>query len=276
MVPDAAVALLGPRSGPVSVGPTPDPTLAAPRPTPPAFTRLSTGNTRLDVLLGGGYPAGAATLLYGPPFVGKQVLQQLAFTSTACRGIPATFILHGMTADAMSRRLRSLEPAFADAEKAGTVSYVDAHSHFLGEPTAHPNAVYVADPNDTASLVKALDNRPDFPTGPGLVAIQSASTALVDLGPSRAFQFLRSVLGRTLKAGGVGLVSLQAGMHTESEVQMAKSVCAGMLELRKKGDALYLHIEGLETSVAKPGWIEYELGARGFRVTGSFATKTIR
>lgn len=292
MVSDAAVSLVGLHPGlvpadtaivvpadtaigiPASAAESPS--AATLRPAPPAFTRLSTGNARLDVLLGGGYPAGAASLLYGPPFVGKQVLQQLAFTSAACRGMPSTFILHGVTADAMSRRLCFLEPAFAQAEKAGNVSYVDAHSHFLGEPTAHPNAVYVADPNDTVGLVKALDDRPGFPSGPGLVAVQSASTALVDLGPSRAFQFLRSILGRTLRAGGVGLVSLQSGMHTDSEVQMAKSVCAGMLELRKKGDALYLHIEGLETSVAKPGWIEYELNSRGFRVTGSFATKTIR
>src|SRR5688572_10239462 len=157
MVPDVAVSLVdslkGPPASHLEAPPVTVPVPAVPRPSPVRFTRLSTGNARLDVLLGGGYPAGAATLLYGPPFVGKQVLQQLAFTSAACRGIPSTFILHGMTAEAMSLRLRALEPAFADAERAGVVSYVDAHSHFLGEAAEHPNAVYVADPNDTASLV---------------------------------------------------------------------------------------------------------------------------
>ena len=259
MVSDAALSLDGPNVGPrapSSTGGTAIRLVAPPLPAPTVPGRMSTGNTRLDALLGGGYPTGAATLLYGPPFVGKQLLQQLAFTAAACRGVPSTFILHGVTAEAMSLRLRNLHPGFAAAEQAGVVSYVDAHSHFLGEPTEHPNAVYVADPNDTASLVSALTHRPGFPAGPGLVAIQSASTALVDLGPARAFQFLRGVLGRTLKSGGVGLVSLQTGMHTESEVQMAKSVCAGMIEMRKKADALHLHIEGLETSVPRPGWIE--------------------
>lgn len=240
------------------------------------FERLATGSSRLDALLGGGFPAGSATLLYGPPFSGKQVLQRLAFAAAACRGIPATFILHGVTAEAMSRSLRCLHPDFADAEKAGVVSYVDAHSQFLGEPTTHPNAVYLEDPNDTATLVKALDGRTDFPSGAGLVAIQSASTAIIDLGPGRAFQMLRSVLGRTLKAGGVGLVSLETGMHPESEVQMAKHVCASMIEMRKKRDSLCLHVEGLETTVPKPGWVEYDFSPRSFRVTGGFAARTIR
>ncbi len=241
-----------------------------------SFKALSTGNGRLDALLGGGYPGGQATLMYGPPFCGKQILQQLSFVAAACRGVPSTYILHGVSAESMSARLGSLDARFEAAERAGLVTYVDVHSHFLGESVTHPNALVVADPHDPAQLIKALELRAEFPRSPGLLAIQSASTILMDLGPVRAFQFLRTIVGRVVKTGGVGLVCLQAGMHSEPEVQMAKHVCAGMLELRKKGEIQALHIEGLETTVARPGWIEYEFTPRLFKVTGGFATRYIR
>lgn len=64
-------------------------------------------------------------------------------------------------------------------------------------------------------------------------------------------------------------------MHPESEVQMAKHLCAGMIEMRKKGEAHCLHIEGLETSFVRPGWIEYVSSPRSFKVTGSFASRSI-
>jgi KaiC/GvpD/RAD55 family RecA-like ATPase len=237
--------------------------------------KLSTGVERLDLLLGGGYTPGCATLLFGPAFCGKQQLQQAAVLRAARDGVHTTFLLHTIGAQAMSARLAAMDPTFPAAEAAGLVHYVDAHSRFLGESTGHPGTTYVDDPHDVAGLLAAVEakgaRRP-----PGLLAIESASTLLIDLGAAKAFTFLRTVLGRTLTQGGVGLVCLEGGMHADAEVQMAKHLCAGMVELRKKGEAHCLHVEGLETAYARPGWIEYEFTSRSFKVTGSFASRTIR
>lgn len=244
--------------------------------------KLSTGVERLDSLLGGGYPRGSATLLFGPPFCGKQQLQQQAILRSARDGVHVTLLLHTVGAEAMSVRLRSLDPAFAAAEDAGLVRYVDVHSKALGEPTDHPHTAYVEDPHDIGGILQALAvgkdgaRRPREAGRAGLLAIESASTVLIDLGAAKAFTLLRTVLGRTLTAGGVGLVCLEGGMHADSEVQMAKHLCAGMVEMRKKGEAYCLHVEGLETAYARPGWIEYEFAQRSFKVTGSFASRTIR
>lgn len=249
--------------------------VAPPPPAPGArnLAFLSTGVPRLDVLLGGGYPTASATLLYGPPFTGKQVLQQVAVAAAVARGVPAVMLLHGLSADAMSQRLRAIDPRVAQAEAAGLVSYIDVHSQVLGEPSTHPCTVPVADPHSTNAVASALAAR--LQDRPALFAVQSASTLLMDLGAARAFQFLRGILGRIQRTGGVGLVTLQAGMHPDAEVQMAKHLCAGMLELRRKGNTDCLHIEGLETTVARPGWIDFEASHRGFRLTGSFAARTI-
>lgn len=235
--------------------------------------RLSTGVPRLDHLLGGGYAHGSATLLYGPPFCGKQQLQRQAIVSAALAGVPVTVVLHTVGAGVLGHRLRALDPRFAEAEASGLVSYVDVHSKALGEPTDHPHTLYVEDPADVTEAVRATSQR--HRGRPGLLAIESVSTVLVTLGATRAFTYLRTVLGRTLSSGGVGLLCLEGGMHPEAEVQMAKHLCAGMIEMRKKGEVYALHVEGLETAFARPGWVEYEFSSRSFKVTGSFASRSI-
>jgi KaiC/GvpD/RAD55 family RecA-like ATPase len=271
------------RSPPATPAPSaPAPALAHPR-TEPGFGfqpaqpragehRLSTGVARLDALLGGGYTPGTATLLYGPPFCGKQVLQRHGVVAAAVAGVPVSVVLHTVGAGILSARLRALDPRFAAAEEAGLVTYVDVHSKALGEATDQPWTTYVDDPADVHEAVRATSQRKGRP---GLLAVESASTVLVTLGATKAFTYLRTVLGRTLSAGGVGLLCLEGGMHPEAEVQMAKHLCAGMLELRKKGEVYALHVEGLETAYPKPGWVEYEFGPRSFKVTGSFASRTI-
>jgi KaiC/GvpD/RAD55 family RecA-like ATPase len=272
--------------------PSPDLLLAPRGPTPgfgfqsaasrPGGPRLGTGVHRLDLLLGGGWEPGSATLLYGPPFCGKQQLLQQSVVRAAASGVPTTVVVHTVGARAMSARLRLVHPSFAQAEERGLVHYVDMHSRALGEPTDHPNTTYVEDSASVAEVLRALqstrpggaDGQPP-PAVPGLLALESASTVLVDLGPARAFTFLRTVVGRTLAQGGVALLCLEGGMHAESEVHMAKHLCAGMVEMRKKGEAHCLHVDGLETAYARPGWVEYEFSPRTFRVTGSFASRSI-
>jgi KaiC/GvpD/RAD55 family RecA-like ATPase len=277
----AELAAVAPTPAPVALPATALPPRTTPgfeyQPARAADQKLSTGVERLDQLLGGGYTPGCATLLFGPAFCGKQQLQTQAIVRAARDGVPVTILLHTIGAEAMSLRLQALDPTFAAAEAAGLVRYIDVHSKALGEPTEHPNTTYVADPHDLTALLQALEvGRGRRAHRAGLVAIESASTILIDLGPAKAFTLLRTVLGRTLTAGGVGLVCLEGGMHPDSEVQMAKHLCAGMIEMRKKGEAHCLHVEGLETAYARPGWIEYEFTSRQFRVTGSFASRTIR
>lgn len=265
--------------GPVVLMPSPDPARAVVgfsyQPADLAEGRLPTGVQRLDVLLGGGWPSGCATLLFGPPFCGKQQLQQHAIVKAATLGVATTVLVHTVGARAMSAKLRALDAAFPAAEEAGLVRYIDMHS--LGETVGYPNTTYIRDPANPAEVLGALGTGRGGSHGvPGLLALESVSTLLVDLGRERAFHFLRTLLSRALAQGGVALLCLEGGMHAESEVQMAKHLCAGMIEMRKKGEAHCLHVEGLETAFARPGWIEYEFTSRTFKVTGSFASRTIR
>jgi KaiC/GvpD/RAD55 family RecA-like ATPase len=240
----------------------------------PVEARLSTGERRLDALLDGGYSPGSATLFYGPPFCGKQQLQRQGILAAAASRLPVTVVLHTVGANALSRRLRSQDPAFAEAEESGLVAYIDVHSKAQGEPTDHPHTTYVSDPSGVHDVVRATNAR--HGASAGLLAIESASTVFMTLGATKAFTYLRTVLGRTLNAGGFGLLCLEAGMHPESEVQLAKHLCAGMVEMRKKGETYLLHIEGLDTAFARPGWVEYEFNNRSFRLVGSFASRSIR
>lgn len=265
---------LPPAGRPLPADPAPAPRAVPAHPVVRAEARLSTGERRLDALLAGGYSPGSATLLYGPPFCGKQQLQRQGILAAAAAGLPVTVVLHTVGAGVLSRRLRAQDPRFAAAEESGLVSYIDVHSKALGEPTDHPFTTYVNDPGDVHEVVRATTQRHGGRAG--LLAIESASTVLMTLGATKAFTYLRTVLGRTLSAGGYGLICLEGGMHLESEVQLAKHLCAGMIEMRKKGESYHLHVEGLETAFARPGWVEYEFNSRSLKVTGSFASRSIR
>ncbi|HET6398300.1 MAG TPA: hypothetical protein VFH47_01955 [Candidatus Thermoplasmatota archaeon] len=239
---------------------------------------LGTGVARLDTLLGGGYPAKSATLLHGPPFVGKEQLLLHGIVAAVRAGVPATVVLGATSAAAMSDRLRRLEPMVRDAERGGLLRYVDLYSPLLGADAVqpHPCAVATASVNDLGRADQLL--LPATPPDEGVgcfVAVDSASALLVDAGPQAAFLALRSVVGRTTGRGGVALLCLDAGMHPEQEVQLAKHLCTGMVELRRKGETLHLRVEGHETTFLRPGWVEYEFSSRSFRLTGSFACRSI-
>lgn len=219
---------------------------------------MTTGVARLDDLLGGGFPAGSAILLYGPPFCGKAQLAVQAVVQGIRAGTPVTILLHTVAEAAMRKRLVELEPGATAAERAGLLTYADFFTSSVE--------------NGPAPDVLALLDGQEKP----LVVVESASDMLVEQGSAAAFHTLRAILGRTRGRGGVALIALEAGMHADAEVQMAKHLCTGMLEFRRKGEAHILRVEGLETRYRTPGWVEYDFTPKSFKVTGSFAAKAIK
>lgn len=232
---------------------------------------FATGVPPLDQLLGGGYTAGTATLLYGPPFGGKQVLQQLAFVDAASRGIPCTFLLHGMGAEPMSRRLRTMDARFARAEAAGHITYIDAHSRVIGDTSGHSRVIDVQDPHDLSRMLEAIDS-PRLRAREGkasLLAIQSASTLLTDLGAARGMQFLQTLVARTLRDGGVALVALQSAMHSDADIRLVRELCSYTIELRKRAGAHVLRAERALAPATEAEWSEYLFTPTSLRVPGA-------
>lgn len=206
----------------------------------------SFGVPRLDGLLGGGIPPGSALLLHGPPFCGKGELALQAIGEALRMGVPVTVAHCSRSPQETLARISSVhagaEAAFAQGRLTLRQAQPEAESGFQ----------------------------------PGLLVVESASSLMMERGARQAFQSLRPLLAQATQGEGAALVVLEAGMHTEAEVQAMKLLCNGMLEFRRKGDLLQFHVEGLATLPARAGWVDYEWGSQGIRVTGSFALRRIR
>jgi KaiC/GvpD/RAD55 family RecA-like ATPase len=248
------------RSVPATLETAPREALAVPETTARSRipARFPLGVPRLDDLLLGGAPAGSVILLHGPPFCGKAVLGTLGLARAAADGRAALGVASPLGRSRLEERLRASAPAFDEATRAGRLAIVDGSLDAFSQAPAAAQAVSHAAGG----------------TGP-LVVVESVSSLLVEASAREAFRLLCPLVGSATGLGGAVLLGLETGMHSEAEVQLVKHLCTGMMEFRRKGEAHHLHVEGLPTYPARPGWIEYEPEPDGLRLTGSFALRRI-
>lgn len=240
--------------------------------------RQATGVRRLDDLLKGGLPQGSFTLLYGPPFLGKDVLARHFLLAGFRAGIPGITVLTDDPAASVRRDLTAMDPALGKAEQAGLPQFVDAYSRTIGAADAAPGVEYVDGAMDLNGISLAVNNAerrvlPDHPAH--RLVFDSLSTLVTYTNAQTVFRFLQVLVGRTRLAGATGLLLLDQGMHTEAEVQMMKHLVDGFIELRPDGAKNMLQAQGIGIT-DNPGWVEYRFTETEFDLVGSFASGRIR
>ena len=237
---------------------------------PAAFSmsnrRLPTGDRRLDELLSGGFPVGA-TLVLGLPFCGKRVLIRQLTAAALRLGVPTTVVVHTQSALVRAAQLAILHPSTPNDIASGRLRLVDLHgSPHLTDSPLLPH-----------QILDELRQPPPASTGPvaELWVIESASALLLEAGHVEGYTIMRAVLSLAEERNAVVILSMETGMTGLPDLQAIKHLCGGMVELRRRNESCALRIEGLVTSVARPGWIDYLATPTIFTLTGSFATKMI-
>lgn len=238
-----------------------------------------TGVRRLDDLLGGGLEEDQFSLLYGTPFLGKETLARRFALAGLSQKRPTPVIMV-LTTDSTSRvreKLARMDPRYAEHEKAGLIRFVDTYSTAIGGFEPDPLAEYVDGPMNLNALSLAVGNAAkklvlEHPVH--RVVVDSVSTLIAYTNAQTAFRFMQVFIGKTRMAGGLGLLLLDEGMHTDAEVQMFRHIMDGVVQVKNENAKNLVRVDGLGIQ-ENPGWIEYRHSDTEFEVTGSFAAGRI-
>jgi KaiC/GvpD/RAD55 family RecA-like ATPase len=240
--------------------------------------KLASGVRRLDDMLDGGLPAGSMTLVYGPPFLGKELLARLFLVQGMRQGEPGILLLTGACAGDARAQMESLEPRFAEHAKAGLAQFVDACSRSIGAMEEEPDTEYVDGPMNLNGLALAVNDAQRKVLRAGnrhRLVLDSVSTLVANSNAQTTYRFLQVFVGKAKRAGATGLLLLERGMHAESDVQMFKHLVDGVVEVRADNGKFLLHAEGIGITEDK-GWVEYRFTDRSVELIGSFAAGRIR
>ncbi|HEX9567660.1 MAG TPA: ATPase domain-containing protein [Thermoplasmata archaeon] len=239
--------------------------------------KVKMGIARLDDLLFGGIPFGTNASVYGPAYVGKEVLVSLFMAEGLKKGVPVLWILTDKGPTEVREEMAFALPGYEEYEKLGLVQYIDAYSKSMGAETADPNTTYIDEPTDHQAILKAVDARAaewkkKYPTY--RLAFRSVSTLIAYLDPTTTFKFLQPFVGRRKRDKAVAFYVIEKGMHEEQEIQMLGSLMDGSIEFKVEQLKSFLSIKGI-CDVQSRGWIRYTYTKSSLSI-GSFSLDHIK
>lgn len=239
--------------------------------------KVKTGTARLDDLLLGGIPFGSNIQIYGPPFVGKEVIVNCFMAEGLKKGVPCIWVLTDKMPSDIREEMAFVVSGYEEYERLGLVKYVDAYSKSMGEIEEDPHTVYLEDPTDYEALIETVDEvASEFMKEHRYyrLAFRSVSTLVAYLDTTTAFKFLQSFAGRRKRDKSVSMYMLEKGMHGEQEIQMIGSMMDGMIDFKVEQLKSFLSVKGV-CDVQSRAWIKYTYSKHGVSI-GSFSLDHIR
>ncbi len=234
---------------------------------------VKTGIERLDELMKGGIPATTNTLLYSPPFIGKEnILDKFALSGLEA-GEPIIFVLTDKSFSEMRKEMEALDKKFPEYENEGRVKYIDVYSKGVEfDEAGGENVIFVDSPINrekiTASII-ATEREFAKKYGRHRLVFDSTSTLIVYSDAKAVFRFLQVVSGTCKRLGATSIFSMTRGMHEEIEVQTIKHLMDGVIEMREEGSRMQLRVQGCGEVVSR-NWIDYLLEKDEIKLTGAF------
>ena len=219
--------------------------------------RLTTGNTGLDLVLGGGLPAGALIVVAGPPGSGKTILAQQICFANATADHKALY--YTTWSEPHEKIVRHLEPfAFFD---------VDA----LGDRIEFIHLAELIDANETGGLGAAGDEilRRSFESKPSVIVIDS-SKALHDVIDADSFR--RAIYDLASKISYTNAVLILVGEYSPAEArsQPEFAVADGIVQLENEAhgpvDRRWLRVLKMRGAESVSGQHSFRIAETGFEV----------
>ncbi len=239
--------------------------------------KVKTGNPRLDDLLMGGIPFGSNVLIYGPPFVSKEVLIAQFMAEGLKKGVPCIWVLTDKTAKDIREEMSGILSGYEEYEALGLVRYIDSYSMTTGDVTNDKFTVYIEKPTDLDKIseelektAKEIKEKHEYYR----VAFRSVSTVVAYSDSNAAFRFLSPLCGKRKRDKAVSLFSIEKGMHSEQDIQMLGSIMDGMIDFKVDQLKTFFAVKGI-TDVQSRNYIKYSASRHGLSI-GSFALDHIK
>jgi len=239
--------------------------------------KVKTGTGRLDDLLMGGLPFGNNVLIYGPPFMGKEVLVNNFVFEGLAKGIPVIWVVTDKTPHEIREEMRFVKSGFEEYEKLGLVRFVDSYSRSMGDTSKDENVIYVDAPTDFQGIQNGIEEAAKLVLEKHKYyrfVFRSVSTMIAYLDPATAFRFLNPIAGRRKRDKAVSMYLIEKGMHGDQEIQMVGSLMDGMIEFKVENLNTFLCVKGIGDTQSR-AWIRYTTTKSAVNI-GSFALDHIR
>jgi len=239
--------------------------------------KVKTGTGRLDDLIMGGLPFGSNVLVYGPPFMGKEVLVNAFVAEGLKKGIPVVWVTTEKTPNELREEMKFVQSGFEEYEKLGLVKFVDSYSRSMGDASNDPNVIYIDTPTDFQAIQVGVEKVTKELLGKHKYyrfVFRSISTMIAYLDPATAFRFLNPIVGRRKRDKAVSMFIIEKGMHGDQEIQMVGSLMDGMIEFKVENLNTFVSVKGIG-DVQSRAWIRYTSTKSAVNI-GSFALDHIR
>jgi circadian clock protein KaiC len=242
--------------------------------------KLITGIEGLDSILIGGIPARTVSLIYGPPFVGKEHFVRTFASECLRHGIPAIFVIMDVPSTQLREEMTAIDKNYKTYEKNGLVRYVDAYSMSIGITEKDKYAEYIPNAIDLAAINLALNRAQQAVMGKHthhLIILDSLTTLLANTNSPTVFRFTQVMKGRCKMAGATTVFTMGSGIHPDSDVQLFRGIMDGVIEFKEdQRDAkTYLKVQGFGDTRSR-NWVEYNYEKGRLEVTGAFEIGRIR
>jgi len=234
--------------------------------------RVKTGIRQLDNLLMGGLPLGSQVMIYGPPFIGKEVAVNQFAAEAVKKGVPLIWITTDRTVDQIREEMAFVVSNLEVYEEKGLIRYIDLYSGSVGDIEDTPNVSIVRDFSDTEIVEKLmseyLESIKETVKSRGYRVVfrtVSALTAVMEM--KDMLKMLRSFVARRKRDKAVTFYCVDKGL-IEQEVLNIASMMDGVIEFSSDAQGNSLAIKGI-TKTATTDKVSYTFTRQGLTI-GSF------
>ncbi len=207
-------------------------------------------------------PFGNNLVLIGLPGVGKSVFCGNLAGECLRKGVNVVYV--AVDASPKEIRDRVLEQCPEGSRESGVLTFVDGYSWLLGEADERHRVAHLSNLNDLSvkisSAIKECDG--DF----HVVLFDSISTLFLHNSESDITRFLQVNMARIKQSGGMGIWTVEEGIHTISFYNTLRHLADGVVEMRLEEDRelrRFVRVHTLRGLSHRTNWLPFTVQQRG-------------